>query len=107
MTTRQPRVAVTLTPSTRSLITDIAALTGRSHSAIVSELVESAAPALQTMAEALRVVQEQPMQAQRLLSRYANEAVGELAQAQLALDDALDRRTMDSKIRSPRGRAKG
>ncbi len=89
-------------------MTLIAETMNQSQSSIVAELVEMALPALRVMVEALKVVKEQPREAQRLVQNYGNEAVQQLAQGALDLDAAItaDGRTMKGKrARRAGGRA--
>lgn len=102
MPTKVPRVAVTLTPEARKLVEEVGALTNRSHSAIVSELLDAALPALQAVRDALRVIADQPREAQRLMERVTNQALVDVAQAQLDLDAAIDARTVKGKRVRPR-----
>lgn len=97
MATILPRLSITLSHEAHKLIADISALTGQTKSSMVSELLDSALPALHAMHQALEVAQRQPEEAQRLLARHANAATADLAQAQLALDDHLDSRTIRGK----------
>jgi hypothetical protein len=55
----------------------------------VRELLEEAAPALEAMLEAARLVKSRPEQAQAAIARFANKATADLAQAQLDLDAAI------------------
>ena len=102
--TRAPRIAITVTPQVRELVEEVAEMTGRSYSQIVSELLDTALPAIKATRDALRVIKEQPREAERLMARAANQAVAEAAQAQLDLAEFLDARTMEGK-RSKRGRS--
>ena len=99
MPTKVPRIAVTLSPEARKLVEEVAELTDRSHSAIVSELLDSALPALQAVRDAMRVIKQQPHEAQRLMARVTNQALVEVAQASLDLDAAIDARSMKGKRR--------
>ena len=66
-------------------------MTGRSHSQIVSELLETALPAIRATRDALRIIKEQPREAERLMARVASQAVAEAAQAQLDLGELIGR----------------
>ena len=99
MSTKVPRIAVTLSPEARRLVEEVATLTKRSHSSIVSELLDAALPALQAVRDALRVIKDQPHEAQRLMARVTNQALVDVAQAQLDLDTAIDARTVKGRRR--------
>lgn len=100
--TRNERVAVTLSPEGLKLMNELSTLTGQPKSALLSEMVDTALPAFQTTLEALRVIQEQPREAQRLLANFTSEAILQVSQAQLDLDASIDARTVKGKRRGPR-----
>lgn len=102
---RNPRVYVTFSPETFALLVEVSEVTGTPKSALVSELMDAALPAVKTTLDALRVVKEQPREAQRLMSNFAAGASMELAQQQLELDAAIDARTV--KGRQKKRRATG
>ena len=91
------RVAVTLSPEGLAMINELSALTGQPKSALLSEMVDTALPAFQTTVQALRVIQEQPREAQRLLANFTAGALRDVSQAQLDLDTAIDARTVKGK----------
>lgn len=94
---RNPRVNVTLTPEAMKVVAELADLLDQPRSALVAELVDAALPALVSTIEAVRIAKEQPREAQRLISNYAAKSVMELSQAQLNLDEVIDRRTVKGK----------
>ena len=94
---KSPRVYVTLSPEANDLVFQVAKITGQSKSSIVAELMDVALPALQQLGEALKVVKDAPLEAQRMMTRFANAATGELDQAMLDLDAAIDPRTVKGK----------
>lgn len=96
-TARTPRVAVTLSPEAMKLLDELAEVLGQSKASLVAELIDSALPAIQATVNAMAVAAEQPREAQRLMSNYANQASMELSQQQLALDAAIDARTVKGK----------
>jgi len=99
---RKPRIAITLSDEATHLVAEIAELTGSTKTSIVSELLDVALPAMQTMLEALRIVKEQPKEAERLLARHANAAALSVAQAQLEFHEHIDGRTVRAR-RKKRG----
>lgn len=101
-----------MTPSDEAwaLIDEVHKLTGQARAAIVAEILDEISPAFQNTIDALRIVAEQPREAQRLIQNFANESIGKLAQASLELDAAIDKRTVKGKRSAvkkgaPRGRA--
>lgn len=67
----------------------VSVLTGEAKATLASQLVEAAIPAMDVAAEALQHVKDSPREAQRLITRYSTEAVAQLAQHQLELDDLI------------------
>ena len=97
MATKRKRLNVTLSDEVWALVNEVHALTGTPKSAVISEILDEIAPVFQNTINALRIVQDQPREAQRLIQNFANESVGKLAQAQLNLDAAIDARTVKGK----------
>lgn len=83
------RLQVTLSQEAADRLYELSALTGQGRATMVAELVDAAISALAVTAEALRKVKNAPREAQADLARYATEAVVQLGQAQLELDDVL------------------
>lgn len=104
---RSPRVQVTLSPEAMAGLDEMAKLTGQSKSALISELVDVAMPAMSVTLEALRVLHRQPEEARKLLSEFAHQQTANLAQAQLELDAAVDARTVKGKRRKIPGGLNG
>lgn len=105
---RNPRVAVTLSPESMRILDELSSLLEQPKAALVAELVDSALPALQATVEAVRVAKEQPREAQRLMANYATQATMELSQQQLALDAAIDARTVKGqRAKRRKGKADG
>lgn len=97
MATKRKRLLITPSDEAWALIEEVHQLTGQAKAAIVAEILDQVAPVFQTTIQALRVVQEQPREAQRLIQNFANEAIGNVAQASLDLDAAIDGRTVKGK----------
>lgn len=97
MATKRKRLQVGLSDESWMLVEEIHQLTGTPKAAILSEIIDQVAPVFATTIAALRMVQEQPREAQRLIQNFANEAVANLAQASLNLDAAVDARTVKGK----------
>lgn len=94
MAAKQKRLQVTLSPEVRALVDEVHELTGTPRAAIISEMLDEIAPVFQNTIHALRIVKEQPREAQRLIQNFANEAIGKATQAALDLDAAMDGRTV-------------
>ena len=94
MAAKQKRLQVTLSPEVRALVEEVHQLTGTPRAAIVSEMLDEIAPVFQNTIHALRIVKEQPREAQRLIQNFVNEAIGKATQAALDLDSAMDGRTV-------------
>lgn len=94
MAAKQKRLQVTLSPEVRALVEEVHQLTGTPRAAIISEMLDEIAPVFQNTIHALRIVKEQPREAQRLIQNFANEAIGKATQAALDLDAAMDGRTV-------------
>lgn len=97
MATRNKRVQVALSDEVTRLVDELHELTGQTKSSIISELMDQVAPALQTTIQAIKLLQEQPREAQRLIQNFTNEAVLGVTQASLDLDAAIDARTQKGK----------
>lgn len=102
MATRNKRVQVALSDEVSQLVDELHELTGQTKSSIISELMDQVAPALQTTLKAIRLLHEQPREAQRLIQNFTNEAVMASAQASLELDAAIESRATKGK-RSRKG----
>lgn len=100
---KRPRLQITPSPELWRLIDLVHARTGQPKSGIVSELLDQAQPAVVMLLQALELAAEAPREAQRLLTNFSADAVGQLMQAQLDLDKAItDKRTVKGK-RAKRG----
>jgi hypothetical protein len=94
MPTLRKRINVTPSDEVWVLINEVNALTGTPKASIISEMLDAIAPVFQNTIQALRVVNDQPREAQRLIQNFANESIGRVAQQQLELDAAIDARTV-------------
>lgn len=107
MATSKTRVYVTLSDQVNRLVEELSTVTGTPRATIVSEMLDQVAPVLETMIEAIRIVKEQPREAQRLMANFGAEAVGNLMQQQIEFDQTLneiDARTMEGKKAKRRAR---
>ena len=98
MAAKRPRVLVTTTPDVTATLDTLHELTGKSRSMMVAELLEACLPALQASIEALKVVKEQPREAERLMAAYTAQSIHDVTQEQLEFSRALDSRTMKARI---------
>ena len=92
MATIEKRVTFTPTARVGGLLRAIQKATGQAPSMVVRELLEEAAPALEVMLEAAKLVKTRPDQAQAAIARLAARATVDLHQAQLDLDTAIKAR---------------
>ena len=92
MATIEKRITFTPTGRVGALLREVQKVTGQSPAAVVRELLEEAAPALEVMIEAAKLVQTRPDQAQAAIARLAARATVDLHQAQLDLDTAIKAR---------------
>ena len=97
MATKRKRLNVTLSDEVWALVDEVHALTGTPKAAVISEILDEVAPVFQTQIQALRMIQDSPREAQRLIQNFANESVAKLAQQSLELDAAIDARTVKGK----------
>jgi len=79
-----------VTPSEQGyrLLQELSKLTGKAPATIVRDLLDEAAPALETMVQAFRDIQGSTEQAQAAVMRLAAEAHKSIAQATLDLDNS-------------------
>lgn len=68
---------------TIAVVDEIAALSGRSRSAIMSDLMDEVAPVLRAQFEAMRRVAETPERAAEVIANLAEEGRAKIAQAEL------------------------
>jgi hypothetical protein len=80
------RVQVTLSAETWALVEEVSELTGQPKAQLLAEIFDEALPAIRNTMEALRIVKQQPREAQRLMQNFAAGAVMQMSQAQLDLD---------------------
>lgn len=97
MPTKRKRLQITLSDEVWALVDEVHELTGTPKAAIISEILDEVAPVFQNTIHGLRIVKEQPREAQRLIQNFVNEAIAKAAQAALDLDAAMDARTVRGK----------
>lgn len=91
---KRKRINITPSDEVWALVDEVHALTGTPKASILAEILDEVAPVFTNQIQALRMLQEQPREAQRLMQNFANQSVGKLAQASLDLDTAIDARTV-------------
>lgn len=92
MTTIEPRISVTPSPTTGPMLREIAKLTGKPLATVVREMLDEMAPVMPELIDALRKIHTRPEEAQAGLARMAAGMVRDLSQAQLDLDAAIKQR---------------
>jgi len=89
MATTRPRITVTLTDETHSLLKDLSSLSGKSMSFLISDLVEGIIPQLSRTVEVMRAAKEAPEGIkQKILEQY-EQAEQKMLEAQSIVEDQL------------------
>ena len=90
MPTENPRITITLTPSTHSLLRELSSLTGNSMSSTVGELLSGNEPVFERIVTVLRAAQEVQREGKQSMLDALNQAQGRIEkQLGLALE-AMD-----------------
>ena len=98
MATKRQRIQVTLSDEVWLLVDEIHRLSGTPKSAVIGEMLDTVAPAITAQMQALRMLHENPREAQRLMQNFVNEGIAQAAQATLDLDKAIgDARSVKGK----------
>lgn len=92
--TKNPRITITLTPSTHSILAELSTLTGNSMSGMVSELLAGNEPIFDRMAAVLRAARDVQANGKAAM----NEALGN-AQARIEKQLGLALDAMDDGVR--------
>lgn len=88
MATQNPRITITLTPSTHSILVELSHLTGNSISALVGDLLASNEPVFQRMNTVLRAAKEVTQVGRAQMVEALENAQGKLEkQLGLTLDE--------------------
>lgn len=82
MPTSNPRLSVTLTPSTSAVLRRVAELADKSQSALVGELLEQSVPVLERMARVLEA-------AHKAKDQFSSEMASSLDRAQSKIEAQL------------------
>jgi len=80
------RICLTLSENVIETITELAHATGRSKSALLDDMVQSAIPTLQATTAILRKAQHLKIQAHQIIAQDFNEAIADARQLQLSLE---------------------
>lgn len=86
MPAARPRMHVTPSEQGYRLLQELSKLTGKAPATIVRELLDEAAPAMESTVEAFRILRDRPEQSQAAVARLAANAHAQIAQATLALN---------------------
>lgn len=85
MPAKRPRMHITPSEQGYRLLQELSKLTGKAPATIVRELLDEAAPALETTIDAFRLLRDRPDQSQAAVARLAAQAHAAIAQATLDL----------------------
>ncbi len=101
---RAPRVMVQLSPEARVLLDCMTAASGQLKLFLIAELVDAALLVVANALEAIEYVKVGWVEeASRLMLRFAHEAISDLAQQQLQLEQLVDVRIIAGKRAKRRG----
>lgn len=81
-----PRIQVTPTEQSHLLLERLAELTGKGKATIVRELLDEAAPVMESMLEAFEQLAKRPQEMEAVVHRLAAQAHQTIAQVTLDLD---------------------
>lgn len=100
-TERTPRIAVTLSPASLELVTEISKVSGKTKASIISELMDDILPVLQGQFEAQKKLAARPEEARQHVQDVIDQGRAVIDQQELAL--GKPRR----KYRTRKGAARG
>lgn len=100
---RNPRIQFVPSDSVHGVVRELSALSGKSRSMIVSELMDEMEPVLTSQVEAFRKIAAAPEQAQALIDAYAAKSVADIGQAVMQFHSDADGRTVEGKKAKSRG----
>lgn len=99
MATTKPRMSITLSPESRAALERLSAVSGIAASQYISGLIHDAIPVIEATAKALEIAKRQPQKAADILNETMVRAVGQIAQQQLELDEAIKQRKLRKRPR--------
>lgn len=88
--TKNPRITVTLTPSTHALLRRLSSLTGESQSAIVSDLLDRSAPIFERVVKVLQAAEQARAQMTEGMARELEDVQRSLEQQLGLVLDEMD-----------------
>ena len=94
---KRPRLQVTPSPEVWRLINVVHERTGQAKAAIAAELLDQVQPAIEMIVQALEMAAQAPREAQRLMTNFGAEAVQQLMQQQLELEQKITQHEMTLK----------
>ena len=92
MASREKRIQISPSPDLAAVLRDLAKLRGEPQSRVVVELLEEALPALQVMAQALKIAKKSPREAEALMTNMATRSIHQLTQEQMNFSEALKKK---------------
>ena len=92
MPTKNPRLAITLTPETRASLERLTQASGIASSQFVSQVLHDAIPLFDTMARSFEAAKKSPQRAAEIMQEMMTEVSVEAAQHQLAFDKATKKK---------------
>lgn len=101
MPATQPRLQITPTLQSHLLLERLSELTGKGKATIVRELLDEAAPVMESMLEAFEQLAKRPQEMEAVVHRMAAQAHQTIAQVTLDLD------TGGKPGRKPKGQGRG
>ena len=87
MATNRPRITVTLTDDTHALLKDLSALSGKSMSFLISDLVEGIIPHLSRTVEVMKAAKNAPEEIRQKIIEQYEEAEQKILEAQTIVED--------------------
>ena len=87
MATMRPRITVTLTDETHALLKDLSALSGKSMSFLISDLVEGIIPQLSRTVEVMKAAKNAPEEIRQKIIEQYEESEQKILEAQTIVED--------------------
>ncbi len=90
MATSRPRITVTLTDNTHALLKDLSALSGKSMSFLISDLVDGIIPQLSRTIEVMKAAKDAPEEIRQKLIEQYEQSEQKMLEAQSIVEDQFD-----------------
>lgn len=87
MATTRPRITVTLTDETHALLKDLSALSGKSMSFLISDLVEGIIPQLSRTVEVMKAAKNAPEEIRQKIIEQYEQSEQKILEAQTLVED--------------------